>query len=68
MPQIPTKDYTLAYAVATGAVLETSISTSYPELPQQERRDLAIDILNSIAHRHGYRLVPLITVEEDDGE
>jgi hypothetical protein len=68
MPEISTRQYTLAYSIATGAVLESSIDSSYPNLPQPERKALAIDILSAIAHRHGYRLVPLIPMREDDGE
>jgi hypothetical protein len=68
MPEISTREYTLAYSIATGAVLESSIDHSYPDLPRQDRRALAIEILDAIAHRHGYRLAPLIAIEEPDGE
>jgi hypothetical protein len=68
MPETSNREYTLAYSIATGAVLESSIDHSYPHLPQPERKALAIEILNAIAHRHGYRLIPLISMREDDGE
>jgi hypothetical protein len=67
MPEISTREYAKAYSVATGAVLESSIDHSYPHLPQPERQALAIAILDAIAHRHGYRLAPLIPLEEHDG-
>ena len=67
MPETSIREYTLAYSIATGAVLESSIDHSYPHLPQPERQALAIAILDAIAHRHGYRLAPLIPFEEHDG-
>jgi hypothetical protein len=67
MPEISTKEYVKAYSFTTGAVIEMSIGASYPDIEPDERKQLALEILNNLAARWGYRLEPLIPFEEHDG-
>ena len=62
-------DYVKASAIVIEATLMSGLRRSYPELTEQDRRQLMINTLDYVVRLHGFETRPAVRMmAEDEGE
>ena len=71
-PRLSPENYARVSSIITHATIKATVDTTFPDLSQQERGEVIIDIIGRLARMRGYELrcvhAYATTDEEEHGE